>query len=231
MTPDGRSMAARSAVDRQVHHARRRVGGDAAAARGGLMRRSRPTRRSTNDGPLELPPTGSTSTTTRPRSPTVGWSPAFVNTAIILDGLDRGHDHHRIDDGLRDRPLPLPLPPIVIVAVPARHAGAGRHHAGRHVPDRQLLRPVRHPVGGDRALHRHRHHVDLHLPAVHPRRSRCRSTRRPHRRRRLRSGSTAAIILPLLKPAIATVVIIKGVAIYNDFYIPFLYMPSPATSA
>jgi len=29
-----------------------------------------------------------------------------------------------------------------------------------------------------------------------------------------------------LKPAIATVVIIKGVAIYNEFYIPFLYMPS-----
>jgi ABC-type glycerol-3-phosphate transport system permease component len=34
------------------------------------------------------------------------------------------------------------------------------------------------------------------------------------------------VILPLLKPAIATVVIIKGVVIYNDFYIPFLYMPS-----
>lgn len=34
------------------------------------------------------------------------------------------------------------------------------------------------------------------------------------------------LILPLLKPAIATVAIIKGVAIYNDFYIPFLYMPS-----
>jgi multiple sugar transport system permease protein len=33
------------------------------------------------------------------------------------------------------------------------------------------------------------------------------------------------IILPLLKPAIATVTIIKGVQIYNDFYIPFLYMP------
>lgn len=33
------------------------------------------------------------------------------------------------------------------------------------------------------------------------------------------------IILPLLKPAIATVIIIKGVAIYNDFYIPFLYIP------
>ncbi|MFG1808142.1 carbohydrate ABC transporter permease [Streptomyces sp. NPDC049040] len=33
------------------------------------------------------------------------------------------------------------------------------------------------------------------------------------------------IILPLLKPAMATVVIVKGVAIYNDFYIPFLYMP------
>jgi ABC-type glycerol-3-phosphate transport system permease component len=34
------------------------------------------------------------------------------------------------------------------------------------------------------------------------------------------------IILPQLKPAIATVVIIKGIAIYNEFYIPFLYMPS-----
>lgn len=34
------------------------------------------------------------------------------------------------------------------------------------------------------------------------------------------------IILPNLKPAIATVAIIRGVGIYNDFYIPFLYMPS-----
>ena len=34
------------------------------------------------------------------------------------------------------------------------------------------------------------------------------------------------VILPLLKPAIATVIIVKGVVIYNDFYIPFLYMPS-----
>ncbi|TDD77686.1 carbohydrate ABC transporter permease [Actinomadura darangshiensis] len=33
------------------------------------------------------------------------------------------------------------------------------------------------------------------------------------------------IILPLMKPAIATVVIVKGIAVYNDFYIPFLYMP------
>ncbi len=33
------------------------------------------------------------------------------------------------------------------------------------------------------------------------------------------------IILPLLKPAIATVVIIKGIAIYNEFYLPFLYLP------
>lgn len=36
----------------------------------------------------------------------------------------------------------------------------------------------------------------------------------------------ARIILPLLKPAIATVVILKGVGIYNDFYTPFLYMPN-----
>ena len=35
------------------------------------------------------------------------------------------------------------------------------------------------------------------------------------------------IILPNLRPAIATVVIIKGINIYNDFFTPFLYMPSP----
>ncbi|WP_416147217.1 carbohydrate ABC transporter permease [Salipaludibacillus sp. HK11] len=35
------------------------------------------------------------------------------------------------------------------------------------------------------------------------------------------------IILPQLKPAMATVLIIRGVTIYNDFYIPFLYMPKP----
>ncbi|MFB8776199.1 carbohydrate ABC transporter permease [Streptomyces broussonetiae] len=34
------------------------------------------------------------------------------------------------------------------------------------------------------------------------------------------------IVFPLLKPAIATVVIVKGITVYNDFYIPFLYMPS-----
>ncbi|MCD2440890.1 carbohydrate ABC transporter permease [Agromyces sp. SYSU K20354] len=34
------------------------------------------------------------------------------------------------------------------------------------------------------------------------------------------------IILPNLKPAIATVVIIKGIAIYNEFYLPFLYLKS-----
>ena len=38
------------------------------------------------------------------------------------------------------------------------------------------------------------------------------------------------IILPLLKPAIATVVIIMGIAIYNEFYIPFLYLPSEELS-
>lgn len=34
-------------------------------------------------------------------------------------------------------------------------------------------------------------------------------------------------IVPNLKPAIATISIIKGVAIYNDFYIPYLYMTDP----
>lgn len=40
-----------------------------------------------------------------------------------------------------------------------------------------------------------------------------------------RFGVYWRVILPLLSPAIATVVIIKGVAIYNEFYIPYLYMP------
>ncbi|HJO94359.1 MAG TPA: carbohydrate ABC transporter permease [Victivallales bacterium] len=34
------------------------------------------------------------------------------------------------------------------------------------------------------------------------------------------------LIFPLLKPAIVTVVIIKGIGIYNDFYVPLLYMPA-----
>ena len=34
------------------------------------------------------------------------------------------------------------------------------------------------------------------------------------------------IILPLLKPATITVIIIKGVAFYNEFYTPYLYMKS-----
>jgi multiple sugar transport system permease protein len=34
------------------------------------------------------------------------------------------------------------------------------------------------------------------------------------------------IIFPLLRPAVATVVIIKGITTYNDFYIPFLYLHS-----
>lgn len=34
------------------------------------------------------------------------------------------------------------------------------------------------------------------------------------------------VVLPLLRPAIATVVIIKGIAVYNEFYAPFLYLPS-----
>lgn len=33
------------------------------------------------------------------------------------------------------------------------------------------------------------------------------------------------IVLPLLAPAIVTVIIVKGVNVYNDFYTPFLYMP------
>lgn len=35
------------------------------------------------------------------------------------------------------------------------------------------------------------------------------------------------ILLPLMKPAIVTVVIIKGVGFYNEFYTAFLYNPNP----
>ncbi|MGL4763024.1 MAG: carbohydrate ABC transporter permease [Sarcina sp.] len=34
------------------------------------------------------------------------------------------------------------------------------------------------------------------------------------------------VIFPLLKPATATVIMLKTISIYNDFYIPFLYMPN-----
>ena len=35
-----------------------------------------------------------------------------------------------------------------------------------------------------------------------------------------------SIIMPLLKPAIVTVIIIKGIGFYNEFYTPYLYMKS-----
>lgn len=35
-----------------------------------------------------------------------------------------------------------------------------------------------------------------------------------------------SIILPMLRPAIATVLVMKFVGIYNDFYTPYLYMPN-----
>jgi len=35
-----------------------------------------------------------------------------------------------------------------------------------------------------------------------------------------------SIIFPLLAPATATLVILKTISVYNDFYIPLLYMPS-----
>lgn len=35
------------------------------------------------------------------------------------------------------------------------------------------------------------------------------------------------LMIPLLKPAIMTVLILKGITFYNDFYTPYLYMPKP----
>ncbi|MEN6313038.1 MAG: carbohydrate ABC transporter permease [Clostridiaceae bacterium] len=35
------------------------------------------------------------------------------------------------------------------------------------------------------------------------------------------------IILPMMVPAIVTVIILKTVSIYNDVYLPYLYMPAP----
>lgn len=37
------------------------------------------------------------------------------------------------------------------------------------------------------------------------------------------------MIIPLTKPAIITVIITKGINIYNDFYIPYLYIPGDDT--
>lgn len=34
-----------------------------------------------------------------------------------------------------------------------------------------------------------------------------------------------SIIFPLLTPATATLIILKTISIYNDMYIPYLYMP------
>ena len=39
------------------------------------------------------------------------------------------------------------------------------------------------------------------------------------------------IVLPQLKPAIATTVILKLLGIYNDFFTPYLYMPKIKTAA
>lgn len=40
------------------------------------------------------------------------------------------------------------------------------------------------------------------------------------------TGIYFRVVLPMLKPAILTTCIIKGTAIYNDFYTAFLYLPS-----
>lgn len=37
-----------------------------------------------------------------------------------------------------------------------------------------------------------------------------------------------SIIFPLLRPAIVTVIIIKGIGFYNEFYTPYLYMKKPS---
>lgn len=39
-----------------------------------------------------------------------------------------------------------------------------------------------------------------------------------------------SIILPLMKPAIVTSIILKAVHIYNDMYIPYLYIPSSSNN-
>ena len=39
------------------------------------------------------------------------------------------------------------------------------------------------------------------------------------------------IILPQLKPAIATTIILKLLGIYNDFFTPYMYMPKVRTVA
>ncbi|MFC5653559.1 carbohydrate ABC transporter permease [Paenibacillus solisilvae] len=40
-------------------------------------------------------------------------------------------------------------------------------------------------------------------------------------------GIFTRIIFPLLAPATATIVILKTISVYNDMFIPYLYLPSP----
>ena len=82
--------------------------------------------------------------------------------------LDHRHGPHRLDDRVRHRPVRVPVQegrrrrcscwPRWCPASPPRSRRSRSSTA----------RPVRHPVGGDRAVHGHRHRLHLHLHPVHP---------------------------------------------------------------
>ncbi len=111
--------------------------------------------------------------------------------------------------------------------VPGRRAGARRDHPGGDLPDRQVDGPGQHAVVGHRAVHWAPTSCSIYIFIQF-----MQSIPRSLDQAALIDGASRftiyrRIILPLMKPAIATVVIIKGIAIYNEFYIPFLYLRSP----
>ena len=115
-------------------------------------------------------------TTTSPRSPSGKMLLGFVNTLIILVDLGRRHHPHRLDGGLRDRPVRVPAEEgrssalfLLATLVP----GVTTQVATFQVVNE--LGPLQHPMVGDRAVPGHRHRLHLHLPAVparHPPRAR-----------------------------------------------------------
>ena len=151
---------------------------------------------------------------------------AFVNTAFILVGLGRRHDPHRLDGRLRHRPLRLPRSRswcmglfLLATLVPGVTTQVATFQV---VNELGLFNTRWAPIA---ALHwaptSSRSTSSCSSSAASP----ARSTRRPCSTAPTASRSTGGSSCRCSNRRSPPSSIIKGVAIYNDFYIPFLYMP------
>ena len=221
------STACRSLRDREVHQPRGRqprhpgpAGGRACSPRSRPARTTRPAGRWTCRITSRSP-------TSAWRSPTPRWRRAFVNTTIILVvsvigtiviGTMAAYAIDRFQFRFKKLVLALFLLATLVPAVTTQVA------TFQVVNTLGLYNTL---ARADRAVHGHRHRLDLHLRAVHASRSRSRWTRRRRSTARTTSRSTGASSCRCSSPPSRPSMIIKGIAIYNEFYIPFLYMPSP----